>query len=140
MQNVNISAPGWAPNTDGIDVDSCSNVLIRNCHFSVGDDAIAIKSGLNKAGRDFNKPSQNIRIENISVVDSNLSTNGLAIGSEMSGGVYNVTLDGANFENLASGIYIKSMIGRGGLVSDIHFKNIRMKRILQAIRFTMDYS
>lgn len=92
MQNVTISAPVWAPNTDGIDVDSCNSVLIRDCNISVGDDAIAIKSGLNKAGRDFNKPSHNIRIENIT-----MEHNGIAIGSEMSGGVYDVTVDGADF-------------------------------------------
>lgn len=99
---MSISAPGWSPNTDGIDVDSCNSVLISNCKFSVGDDAIAIKSGINKAGRDFNKPSHDIHIENIVVEPNfdNFSTNGISIGSEMSGGVYNVTVDGANLKNV----------------------------------------
>jgi polygalacturonase len=130
---VTISAPRSSPNTDGIDVDSCNSVLIRDCNISVGDDGIAIKSGLNKAGRDFNKPSHNIRIEN-----NTFGNNGIAIGSEMSGSVYDVKVDGADFNKVQCAIYVKSEPGRGGLVSDIHFTNIRIKWALQAIRFTMD--
>jgi polygalacturonase len=32
-----------APSSDGIDVDSCHDVTIRRCHFSVDDDCIALK-------------------------------------------------------------------------------------------------
>lgn len=68
VRNVQIFAPGYAPNTDGVDIDSCNNVLVENCFFSLGDDGIAIKSGLNEAGREFNMPSENIIIRNITVI------------------------------------------------------------------------
>ena len=29
VQRVTVTAPGWAPNTDGVDPDSCKNVLIK---------------------------------------------------------------------------------------------------------------
>ena len=32
------------PNTDGLDIDCCSNVWITNCHLDAGDDCIALKS------------------------------------------------------------------------------------------------
>ena len=141
VQNIEIYAPSYSPNTDGVDVDSCQEVVIRNCFFSVGDDGIAIKSGLNEAGREFNVSSKNIHIKNITVMPDfdNLSTNGISIGSEMSGGVSNVTVEDVFIERCESGIYVKSMEGRGNVVEDIHFRNIRANRTLQAIRFSMNY-
>jgi len=61
-----------------------------------GDDGVAIKSGLNEAGVAFATPSQHIRVQNVTVHPffDNGSTNGVSIGSEMSGGVYNVTVSG----------------------------------------------
>jgi len=64
FENITFSAPPNSPNTDGIDPDSCSNVVIRNFNvIHCGDDAVAIKSGKDAAGRAFNKPSYNILIE-----------------------------------------------------------------------------
>jgi polygalacturonase len=53
-----------APNTDGIDPDSAKNVLIENCVIQVGDDAIAIKSGMDYAGRQYNRSTENVLIRN----------------------------------------------------------------------------
>ena len=38
-------APVKAPSTDGVDIDVCANVLIKNCYISVNDDAVALKGG-----------------------------------------------------------------------------------------------
>ena len=142
VQRVTVTAPGWAPNTDGVDPDSCSNVLIKDCVFRAGDDGVAIKSGLNEAGRAFGKPCENVRIENVTVEPDfdNGSTNGVSIGSEMSGGIRNVSVDGLVVQRCAVGVYIKSMEGRGGTVEDVTFRNIVADRVMEPIRFAMDYS
>lgn len=68
VSNVTILSPVKnAPNTDGIDPDSCDGVLIENCYISVGDDAIAIKSGWDQYGIKYNQPSTNILIRNLIV-------------------------------------------------------------------------
>jgi polygalacturonase len=37
--------PIKAPSTDAIDIDACTNVLVKGCYMSVNDDAIALKGG-----------------------------------------------------------------------------------------------
>ena len=111
VQRLRILAPGYAPNTDGVDPDSCKNVVIQDCYFSVGDDGIAIKSGLNEYGRDFATPSENIYIRNITIEPQfdNLSTNGISIGSEMSGDVRNVTVENVTIIGCEAGELIKKL-------------------------------
>jgi polygalacturonase len=142
VRNLLITAPPWAANTDGVDPDSCSNVLIENIVVRAGDDGVAVKSGLNAAGRAFGMPCQHITIRNVTVqpVLDNLSTNGISIGSEMSGGVRNVTVDNVTAVGVQAGIYIKSMLGRGGYVRDIAYSNVILHRVLQPIKIVMKYS
>lgn len=45
--------------------DSCRNVLVENCYISVGDDAVAIKSGWNQYGIKYARPCVNITIRNV---------------------------------------------------------------------------
>jgi polygalacturonase len=48
IMNLHIFSPREpvkAPSTDAIDIDACSNILIRECYMSVNDDAIALKGG-----------------------------------------------------------------------------------------------
>jgi hypothetical protein len=66
--------------------DSCTDVLIENCFISTGDDAIAVKSGMDAAGVAYGKPTRNVIVRNLVVG----RTHALSIGSEMSGGVANV--------------------------------------------------
>ena len=68
VENVVIGAPVWSRNTDGIDPDSSTNVIIRNCTLSGGDDNVAIKSGKDEAGRAFGRPSANILVEDCKVL------------------------------------------------------------------------
>jgi len=106
-------------NTDGIDPDSCQNVLIENYIYCAGDDAVAIKSGWNWAGIEYGMASRNITVRN----SSSGCRGGFTIGSEMSGGVENVTFTDCTSTG-ESGIRISSELGRGGYVRDVTFQRM----------------
>lgn len=67
VDGVTIDNPP-SPNTDGINPESCSNVRIANCHISVGDDCITIKSGKDRSGRQVNIPAENYTITNCTML------------------------------------------------------------------------
>ena len=75
--------------SDGIDPDCAQDVLIERVFISTGDDNVAIKSGKDWLGRLYGRQSQNITVR-----DSIFGTgHGITIGSEMSGGVYDVLFE-----------------------------------------------
>lgn len=55
-----------APSTDGIDLDSCQNVSIQDCYFSVTDDCIAAKGSKGPHAMEDNDspPVEHIRVRN----------------------------------------------------------------------------
>lgn len=137
IDGITIINPKDSPNTDGIDPSSCKNVRISNCHISVGDDCIVIKSGRDEDGREANMPTENITITNCTMLDGH---GGVVIGSEMSGSVRRVTISNCVFEGTDRGIRIKTMRGRGGVVEDIRVSNIIMYDIKkQAVMINMHY-
>jgi len=86
---VTIENPDYSPNTDGIDLSSCTNVHIANSHITVGDDCIVIKSGRDEDGREANRPTENVTITNCTMLKGH---GGVVIGSEMSGNVKRVAI------------------------------------------------
>ena len=138
IQSVTIRNDEDGPNTDGINPDSCRNVRISNCDISVGDDCITIKSGRDEDGRRVGRPAENYTITNCVMANGH---GGVVIGSEMSGGVKNITIANCIFDGTDRGIRLKSTRGRGGVVEDIRVSNIVMRNIRdQAIRFNMRYT
>jgi polygalacturonase len=137
VTGVTINNPYDSPNTDGINPTSCSYVHISDCHISVGDDCITIKSGRDEDGRDWGKACQNITITNCTMLAGH---GGVVIGSEMSGDVRKVTISNCVFDGTDRGIRIKTMRGRGGIVEEIRVDGIVMKNIQkEAIRLNMEY-
>ncbi len=133
----NITLENDGQNTDGVDIDSSRNVLIENSHFSADDDSIAIKSGLEKDGWRVNKPSENILIRNSTMTKGH---SGVAIGSEMSGGVRNVIITDNTFIDTDGGFKIKSLPGRGGVVENIWLSDTEMSLVPIGISFDMAYA
>ena len=131
IRKVKVYAHGH--NNDGIDPEMSENVLIEDCVFDQGDDAIAIKSGRNPEGWRLGRPSKNIVIRNCFVKNGHQL---LAIGSELSGGVENVLIencevqDGAKLNHL---IFIKTNERMGGYVKNIYANNLKAGKIDQGI-------
>ena len=121
VHGVHIEAPEDSPNTDGWDPDSSRNVLIENSTYRGGDDCIAIKSGWDCFGTAFNKSSANITVRNITCQGRFA---GVAIGSEMSGGVTNVTIERVHFISANGAAHIKTGQSRGGFVTNVVFRNL----------------
>jgi polygalacturonase len=137
VRNVYAKNPWYAQNGDGIDVESCKNVLIEESTFDVGDDGICIKSGRDAAGRKRGMPTENLIARNNVVYHAH---GGFVIGSEMSGGARNIYVDNCTFIGTDIGLRFKTTRGRGGVVENIFINNISMKDIVaEAILFDMYY-
>ena len=106
-------------NGDGWDPDSSENCVIFDTVFDTGDDCVAIKSGKNLEGCSIGRPSKDIKIFDCLAIGGH----GVAIGSEMSGGVENVEIWNCDLERSNVGIHIKTNVTRGGYVRDINVYN-----------------
>ncbi|MBN1788406.1 MAG: glycoside hydrolase family 28 protein [Sedimentisphaerales bacterium] len=126
------------PNNDGIDPDSCKNVLIEHCRFDTGDDCVVLKSGYNEDGWRVGRPTENVVMRYCS---SKRGHGGLVIGSEMSGDVRNVYMHDCEFEGTDRAVRIKSKRGRGGIVENVWVRDIKVKDMQrEVIIFNMAYS
>jgi polygalacturonase len=137
VRNTTVRNPWYSQNGDGIDIESCKNVLLYDSNFDAGDDGICIKSGKDKEGRDRNMPTEDLIIKNCIVFHGH---GGVTVGSEMSGGVRNMHVSNCTFIGTDVGLRFKSNRGRGGVVENIYISNIEMLNIpAQAISFDLFY-
>ena len=137
IRDVKIKNPDYAQNGDGIDIESCSNVLVEDCILDVGDDAICIKSGKDEEGRKRGIPTEKVIVRRNKVY---LGHGGFVVGSEMSGGARDIFVEDCTFMGTDKGIRFKTTRGRGGIVENIHIRNLNMSQIVnEAIYFDMYY-
>lgn len=130
--DLKIINPKDSPNTDGLDPESCENVLIVGVYFSVGDDCIAIKAGKIYLGRRLKRASKNICIRNCSM---NFGHGAVVIGSEMAGGVNNILVERCLFNETDRGLRIKTRRGRGrdAVIEKIKFSKIKMTKVISPL-------
>lgn len=128
VRRVDVSAHGH--NNDGIDPEGTRNLLVEDCRFDQGDDAVAIKSGTNHDGWRLGRPSENIVIRRCLILNGHQL---VAIGSELSGGVRNVYVHDCRFALDAAEtpppqpfnvLYLKTNRRRGGFVENVTVENI----------------
>jgi polygalacturonase len=119
-QNLTIRSVG--SNGDGIDVDSCEDVLIDHCDINTGDDAISLKSGRGESAVRLDRPTRNVTIKDCTLVSSIFAA--LGIGSELSGGISDVLVENSTLSGRQNGISFKSREGRGGYIENFTGKDL----------------
>lgn len=136
--DVKINAPKDSPNTDGCDPESCDLVNIIGCVFSVGDDCIAIKSGKIDMGKKYKTAATRHTIRNCLMQFGHGS---IVLGSEMSGGVKDLTVNRCKFVKTDRGLRIKTRRGRGedARIDGIVFEDILMEEVLTPLVMNMYY-
>jgi polygalacturonase len=129
IEDVKIFAPADSPNTDGIDPTGSRNVLIRHCLIDVGDDNVSFKSN----------PKEE-PLENVLVTDCTFKHgHGASVGSNIGGGIRNITVQNCTFENTDNGIRIKSTRDRGSVVENITYRDLILKNVGVAITINLFY-
>ena len=136
IERVKVFNPSSAPNTDGLDIDSCSDVVVSDCLFDVGDDAIALKSGSGTDGMRVGIPTRNIRITGC---EFHRAHGGIVVGSETAGGIADVVGSDCRFFDTDRGVRIKTRRGRGGIIENLRFTRMTMERTLCPIAINMYY-
>ncbi|MCW3816423.1 glycoside hydrolase family 28 protein [Micromonospora sp. DR5-3] len=122
IRSVTVDSP-HGPNNDGIDPESCTDVVIENCRISTGDDCIALKAGKDADGRRVNVPCQNVVVLGCEMADGN---GGVTFGSETTGGIRNVFVRDCRMSSprLERAIRLKSNPQRGGAIENIYIHRV----------------
>lgn len=136
VNNTKFINPYDAPNTDGLDVDSCRNVHISNSTFDVGDDCLCLKAGLDEDGIRVGKTTEVVTVTNCTMLHGH---GGVVFGSDFSGGIRSAVISNCVFIGTDRGIRFKSRRGRGGFAENITFNNIVMKDVICPIVFNLFY-
>ncbi|MCD8164968.1 MAG: glycoside hydrolase family 28 protein [Bacteroides sp.] len=121
------------PSGDGIDIESCKNVLIEYCTLNCGDDCFTLKAGRADDGIRVNRPTENVVIRYSLAKEGH---GGVTFGSETAGVVKNVYAHDRVFDGTISAIRFKTRRNRGGGVENIYCERLRMTGIREA--FTWD--
>lgn len=123
---VSIKNPADSPNTDGLNPESCKNVVIEGCEISVGDDCIAVKAGKTAPSNAHLAPTQNLSIRQCRFADGH---GGVVLGSEMSGSITEVKIQDCEFDGTDRGLRIKTRRDRGGEVANISMSHCIMNNV-----------
>ena len=138
---------GAGDNTDGMDIDSSTNVLVENNYVSCGDDHFTVLAGAGASGIAFAMPSRNVTIR-----DNVLGTGmGMSVGSSVSGGVEDVTyqrnvmtegryVNASTYGFWGQGAHIKTRVSYGGYIRNIaYLDNVIVSASTQGILVETDY-
>jgi hypothetical protein len=129
---------GRGPSTDGIDIDSSSEVTVTRCRIECNDDAICLKAGRDADGLRVARPTEKVAIRDNTVVSG---AAGVTIGSETSGGVREIDVDGLKvLAGAPVGILFKSASTRGGVIENIRIRNVEMTGVATPVSVALNWN
>ena len=129
---------GRGPSTDGIDIDSSSDVLVEHCDIDCNDDAICLKAGRDADGLRVHRPSERILIRDNTVRGG---AAGVTFGSETSGGIRDVEVSRLTvLKGVPNGILFKSASTRGGTIEKIDIHDVDLRGVGTAIAVTFNWN
>ena len=118
-------------NSDGINLEKAKNVTVRDCKLHQGDDGVVVKAGRNRDGWDGESKSRNIDIEGVRLVEGHGL---LVVGSELSGGVENVTMRNSSQTGASFALFsLKTNSRRGGEIRNILMENCRSDTVRDVV-------
>lgn len=124
------------PSTDGIDIDSCHDVLIENCETHTHDDSICIKSGRDADGLRVNIPCSRVEVRNCRIYEGY----GVTLGSEVSGGIEDIILKNIQFFGTDCGFRIKSAYSRKGYIRRITAEDLYMENVRFCVHIQLNWN
>lgn len=126
VTDISINNNLLIPNSDGLDINSSSNVNVSGCLISCGDDAIVLAGYAHHFGdpgyKDIIKPSENINISNC-ILRSRSSA--IRIGGWDQNDMSNYNFDNITIFDSNCGINIT--VRDSGSVHNVNFSNIRIE-------------
>ena len=113
-------------NTDGVDVDSCRNVLLERMDIDTGDDAIAIRGA--PARLSSRRPCENVRVRDCRLA---ACAEGIRIGVG-DGLIRDVTIENVQIVRAGWGVLFQTAYGKGagnGVdIENVTLRNVTMDR------------
>ena len=162
IDNITISNPsgghgycydpqGWAPgvpydgdnldnccaaNTDGIDVTSCSRVLVERSTISTGDDCVCMK---NRGHNGIAVPTNDVLVRDMNLVSCSCPTRGsdgvgaMKLGTQLEGGVSEVTFENSRVGRAGYALKLDSPFGQMGYARNVTWRNISIDEAEQGV-------
>lgn len=122
-------------NNDGVDVESSQYVLVEENVFRTGDDSVVVKSGRDYDGRKIGLPSKYVVVRKNDMGGED----GIALGSEMSGGIAYVFFEDNILRDGQSAVRFKANLDRGGTCEHIRVRNMKIANFDNFIWFQLNY-
>jgi polygalacturonase len=119
IERIKILTDLMVPNADGIDIDRCSHVLIKDCTLITADDCISLKSC---AGTAQYGDVSHITISNCFM---KTTSGAITLGTESVGDINNVLVENCTVEDSHRGFAVRAR--EGGTISDCVFRNSTLK-------------